>query len=184
MYKDQGNVNLQAVKRINIQKRTHSVFIGDAPPHVTLQALKWLKLNEPATKKQILKKRFRNAKAVLSQLGMIRQEGGKFYVANFVKESNKKLHELIWEAAKDDQTLQKVVEYINEHPNAKGVEIGRFINDKFQRNWSAGSIIRTGGSLRRWGTWILYGIDTKDIPIPVRKRYDKKVGKVKQLSMF
>jgi hypothetical protein len=184
IYNDQGKINLQVARRIKRQGRPHSIFIGDSPPHMALKALEWLKINEPITKDEILKKGFRNAFAVLGQLGMLRQEGGKFYRGNFVKESINKLHVLLWEAAKSDPTLQKVVEYIKKYPISKGIEIGKYINEEYQREWATGSIIRTGGSLRRWGIWILSGIDSKDIPIPIARRNYKRTEKSKQISMF
>ncbi len=44
--------------------------------------------------------------------------------------------------------------------------IGRFVNQKFERNWSDSSEIRVGNALLQWASWVKKGIEQKRIPKP------------------
>lgn len=74
--------------------------------------------------------------------------------------------EAIWAAAKNEKSLLKCIEIMQDHPNINSKDIAARISDEYGLNWSDGSKIRNGGILKQWSLWIKEGVEMSDIPFP------------------
>lgn len=88
----------------------------------------------------------------LNSLGLTSTEGK---VAQFVGESSEPSRILVRNAAAAAPTVQFVREFIEAHPDALGVTIGRAVSEQFNFNWSRGSMKKWGGAIRRWSLWLM-----------------------------
>ena len=165
IFKDQGKVNLE---NINKSRRTSGVtiFLGDTSPTKTIEALNYLRNNQPISTNEIQEKGLRNAMAVLRGLKVIKNELGRYSIIEPTEFESKSSLEILWNAARKEKTLQLIIDYLKEHSTANGKAIGRFVNQKFERNWSASSEIRVGNALLQWASWVKKGIEQKRIPKP------------------
>ena len=180
---DQGKVNLESVDKTRKAHRGGgiTVFIGDTSPIKTLEALDYLRSNQPLSAKEIQEKGFRNAVAALRGLGVVKNELGSYSIIELAEFESRSSLEILWSAACNEQRIQLVIEYLKEHPIADGKSVGNYINQEFKCNWSASSEMRVGNSLRQWASWVLIGMSQQRIPEPL--------GRVKseskdQLSLF
>lgn len=160
-FEDHGKVNLENAKTGGI-----TVFIGGTSPAKTVEALDYLRNNQPLSNKEMEEKGFRNALAVLRGLRVVKHELGKYSIVELSQLESKSSLEIVWDAACREKTLQVVVDYLRDHPTTDGRTIGKFVNLKFTRNWASGSELRVGNSLRRWASWILIGKQQRQIPEP------------------
>ena len=165
IFEDQGRVNLEI---INKSRRTSGVtiFVGDTSPAKTIEALDYLKNNQPISTKEIQEKGFRNPMFALRGLGVVKNELGIYSIIEPIQFESKSSLEILWNAACNEKTLQLVIDYLKEHPTARGKAIGRFVNQKFERNWSVSSEKRVGNALLQWASWVRKGIKQKRIPKP------------------
>ena len=67
---------------------------------------------------------------------------------------------------KPEETIGAAVSFLETHPTANGLDIGRFINEKYNKSWAKSSEQRIGNSLKQWGQWILSGKFKQEIPSP------------------
>ena len=165
---DQGKVNLED---INKTRKTHKIgeintFMGDTSPVRALEALDYLRDKQPLSTEEIRQRGFRNALTVLRGLKMIKYEIGRYWFAELPGFESKSSLEIIWNAAKDEQTIQLVIDYLKEYPTSDGEGIGRFVSEEFKRDWSAGSARRVGNGLRQWASWVMKGTREGKIPEP------------------
>lgn len=74
--------------------------------------------------------------------------------------------EAIWSLAKNDASLARCVEILNQHPDISHKNLAEKISHENMLDWSDGSLIRNGNILKQWSTWIKDGIDKSSIPFP------------------
>ena len=165
---DQGKVNLED---INKTRKTHKIggitaFMGATSPAKTVEALDYLRDNQPLSIEEIKKKGFRNAATVLRGLRAVKHELGRYSIVESTGFESKSSLEVIWDAACSERTLRLVIDYLQAHPAADGKAVGGFVNQKFKRNWSASSKQRVGRSLRQWASWVIKGMREEKIPEP------------------
>ena len=168
-FEDQGEVNLE---NINKNRKTGrkaggiTIFIGDASPAKTIEALDYLRSNQPLSSKEMEEKGFRNALVVLRGLGVVKHELGKYSILESTGFDLMSSLEVLWNAACREKTIQLVIDYLTEYLTADGEDVGNFLNQEFKRKWSLGSKKRIGKSLRQWALWVLIGKQQDRIPEP------------------
>lgn len=183
-FEDRGDINPDFAKiSVGYYSEEH-FFIGDSSPAYALQALEWLINNpKPVTSwSEFHENNLRNAALSIRNLGIIVNFNGRYVITEKYKKYSSPL-EILWAAALDDKTLQKAKKFLQENPLGNGRDLGKFLNKEFERNWSDGSIERTGNSIRQWAHWLLLGDTSGDIPDPLGARY-KKTSKVNQQKLF
>jgi hypothetical protein len=74
--------------------------------------------------------------------------------------------EAIWSLAKNETSLARCVEIVNQNPALSPRDLAEFISKEYMLDWAEGSLIRNGNILRQWSTWIKEGIDSSSIPYP------------------
>lgn len=74
--------------------------------------------------------------------------------------------EAIWAAAKNEKSLLRCIEIIQNNPDVSAKEMATQISDEYKLNWSEGSKIRNGRVLKQWSFWIKEGMDLSCIPTP------------------
>jgi hypothetical protein len=109
---------------------------------------------------------YRNAVHVLERLDLaVRDDDGQCLPVNDVPDFETAAR-LVWEAAKTEETLQAVHDFFDQHPHAKGKDVGELIERKEGQKWSEASRLRTGNALIAWAAWIAAkSIDGK-VPAP------------------
>ena len=155
---DRGDINTDFAKiSVGYYSKEH-FFIGDLSPAYALQALEWLMNNpNPVTSwSEFHENNLRNAAQSIRNLGIIVNFEGRYVITEKYKNCGSPL-EIFWKAAKNDKTLQKAKKFLRENPSSSGRELGRLLNQDFERNWSESSIERIGNSLRQWAHWLILG---------------------------
>ena len=167
-FEDIGRINPEDINKTRKAHKSggNTFFVGDTSPAKTIEALDYLRNNQPITNKEMQEKGFRNAMAVLRALKVIKNELGRYSIIEPTKFKSKSSLEILWNAACNEKTLQLVIDYLKEHPTDRGKAIGRFVNQKFERNWSVSSEKRVGNALLQWASWVRKGIKQKRIPKP------------------
>lgn len=74
--------------------------------------------------------------------------------------------EAIWAAAKNESSLLRCVELLQDGTDIHGKVLADLISNEYQLNWSEGSKIRNGGILKQWSQWVKEGMETSKIPTP------------------
>lgn len=74
--------------------------------------------------------------------------------------------EAIWAAAKNESSLLRCIEIIQNNPGISARGIANQISNEYALNWSDGSKIRNGGILKQWSSWVKEGMEFSSIPTP------------------
>ena len=183
-FEDQGKVNLEIInKGTKTGRKTGGVtiFIGDTSPLKTIEALNYLRNNQPLSNKEMEEKGFRNALNGLRGLDVVKYENGGYSIVELTEHKPKSTLEIVWDAAYREKTIQLVINYLKKHPTADGKAVGNYINQEFKRDWSVSSETRIGNSLRQWASWVLIGMSQKRIPEPLGR---VKAESKDQLPLF
>ena len=151
---DVGEPNLDALKR---RSRDRLIFLAEAPPARTVEALIWLNKVGSASREKIKEQGFRNAVATLVSLRLVSIDHGTAQPL----ESNDTPLGAVWAAARRDPTLQTVVEIQRMYPKLPGAQLGAEIGRRYQRDWSPASQSRSGNAFRQWGGWLASGSDNR-----------------------
>jgi hypothetical protein len=184
VFDDRGDINPDFTKiSVGYYNKEH-FFIGDSSPAYALQALEWLIKNpKPVTSwSEFHANKLRNAAQSIRNLGIIVKYNGEYIITEKYKEYQSAL-EILWVAASKDKTLQKAKKFLKDNPLSSGRDLGKYLNDDFERNWSDSSIDRIGNSLRQWAHWLILGETSKGIPDPLGARY-KKTGEEEQPKLL
>ena len=165
---DQGKIHLEGINRTRKSRKIGeiTIFMGDTSPAKTLEALDYFKDNQPLSIKKIEEKGFRNALTALRGLRVVKFELGKYSIVKSTGFESKSSLEVLWVAARSERTIQLVIDYLQIHLTADGKAVGRFVNQKFEREWSAGSEQRVGNSLYQWASWVIKGMREEKVPEP------------------
>ena len=183
-FEDQGKVNPD---NINKNRKTGrkiggiTIFIGDASPVKTIEALDYLRNSPLLSSKEMEERGFRNALAVLRGLGVVKHELGRYLIVELTQHESKSSLEIVWDAACREGTIQLIIDYLKEHPTADSKVVGNYVNQEFKRNWSVSSEKRIGNSLRQWASWVLIGMSQERIPEPLGR---VKAKSKDQLPLF
>ena len=183
-FEDQGKVNLEIInKGTKTGRKTGgvTVFIGDTSPAKTVEALDYLRNNQPLSSREMKEKGFHNALRGLRGLGVVKYEFGRYSIVELTQFGSKSSLEIIWDASCREKTIQLVVDYLKDHPTVDGKAVGEFLNLRLKREWSLGSEIRIGNSMHQWASWILIGERRKRIPKPPGRT---KARSENQLPLF
>ena len=74
--------------------------------------------------------------------------------------------EAIWAAAKNESSLLRCVELLQDEPDIHGKVLADIISNEYNLNWSEGSKTRNGGILKQWSQWVKEGMEMSEIPTP------------------
>ena len=167
-FEDQGKVNLEYIAKTRKGRKIGGsiIFLGDTSPVKTIEALEYLRNNQPLSSQEMERKGFRNALAVLRRMDAVKNELGRYFVSESTQLNSKSSLETVWDAACSEKTIQSVIDYLENHPAVDGRAVGEYINKEYKRDWSAASKLRIGNSLRQWARWVLIGNQEKRIPKP------------------
>lgn len=159
-------------------------FLGDAPPAKVVQALNWLVANQPTSLESAKEQGFRNGMTVLVRFNVARRIEEGLIETDCDPNAEINFDELVWQCAREEETLEFVCDFLNEKPNSSGVQVGAFVNDCYKTNWSDGSKMRTGNSLKTWATWIIAGETQESVPSAPGRRSAVKSSDTHQTSLF
>lgn len=170
-YKDYGDISDGDVKKWG-GERKRIVFLGDTSPAKVIEAFDLLK---QGTKSQISMKNMglRNACFVLYRFRLIElTSAGEYRVQESVISSSSK--KLIWEEAGKEESIEVVKTILDQYPSSSPEQIGKYVAEKFSRDWKPASWKRVGNSLRQWAVWLStpLGIDGA-IPSPPGRKISK-----------
>jgi len=123
-------------------------------PKNTIELLNKFIKEKEINKKQVIAKGYKSGIVILKRLSLINSDKSKYYVNRDVL-NTKNSQEILRERLMKEKVFFEVKEIIETHNSLiKGTELGSIINDKGNLNWSRGSIIRAGNSLKQWYNWI------------------------------
>ena len=99
-FEDQGKVNLEIINKTRKGRKMGGVhiFIGDTSPAKTLEALDYLRNNQPLSNKEMEEKGFRNAMAALRGLRVVKNELGRYSIVEPTEFESKSSLEILWNA--------------------------------------------------------------------------------------
>jgi hypothetical protein len=177
--RDKGEVSLPTHRS---RRRRGDVFTGGAPPIKVVEAYEWLKANEPATGEAVEEAGFRNAFAILVRFELASRDDEKRY--RVAAHPYRDAAEAVWNAAREEETISDVIEYLMESPARRGTQLARYLNDKYKANWSAGSEKRFGDALLSWGKWVMLGTARNMVPPPPGRRTQKDSEGPVQYPLF
>ena len=162
LFRDKGDVVVESVKR---KGRKSNVFTAPASPVLTLDALNWLIEKGRVGKKELTSKGYRNALTVLKRFELVRVDGDIYFVddTKLNKFSDKK--EAVWASANSEEVLLDVVLLLDLDDQLSGKQIGDFISEKYDLNWTDGSILRSGCAIRQWALWLRHGRNSPEIRV-------------------
>ncbi len=152
------------------------VFLGDAPPARVVDALDLLKREGPLSIVQIKARGYRNACIVLYRFRLIELTPAHDYRIAEDAVAGRSSRESVWEAASREESLICVLDHLKTRPQASGSEIGSLLAERFAREWSDASCVRTGNALLQWAYWLAKprGLDGQiPNPPPGRRASDK-----------
>ena len=107
---------------------------------------------------------FRNAIAILFRFELVRRDDQKRCIV--VRHAYRSAAEAVWNAARDEETLDDVIEYLMDTPSRRGAALARHLNEKYKANWASASEKRIGDALLSWGKWIMLGAAKNIVPAP------------------
>lgn len=142
-------------------KQRGGVFSVSVSPYVTFEAIEAI-LKGTSGEESIS----RNVLAVLKRFELVSTNNNLISLKNESINKYGGAIEAIWSIAKNESSLSRCIEILNQSPNITAKELAGKISDEFNMNWSNGSKIRNGGILKQWAGWIKEGIETSCIPVP------------------
>lgn len=130
------------------RKRRTGIFIGEAPFEATLAALKCVPANG-CSRKNLEGLSSRNAVSALFSLGLLREVKGLVHLNVDWPDPVAAIRE----AARQTRTIGSAIEILSLDSEVRGKEMGKMLSDRFSLDWSEGSQVRNGGSIRKWARW-------------------------------
>jgi hypothetical protein len=159
------------------------IFLGDAPPATVIETLAWLRSASLISSEEVNRRHLRNAMKCLVDFRLATMRN-----RNWVSTRPTGFGECdplvdVWIAVREHPTIKAVCEYLLQHPIDSGRELGKYLDSKFDRNWTAGSMVRIGNALRKWGLWVLSEEDSNSVPPPPIRRNSNSLIDTQQ-SLF
>ncbi|WP_299933247.1 restriction endonuclease [uncultured Pelagimonas sp.] len=165
---DSGSV----VSKVSRRSRSSEVFSAMASPASVCDAFYVLQNNSDVENANTLG--YRNSVSVLKRFNLIEVENdvGKLNVQALAKFGG--VPEAVWTSAKNEVAITKCIEALKRNVSLSGPELGAFVSDEFNLNWTDASKARTGNALKQWANWIIEGSKEAEIPEPPgrKKRSD------------
>ncbi|MCG8408879.1 MAG: hypothetical protein MI923_27050, partial [Phycisphaerales bacterium] len=128
LFQDCGDVSIPTLLRQFRGKGQRGLmFVGESPPLKTVEGYEWLRLNQPKTGSEIKLSGYRNAIQSLNHLGLTHLSEGKYCIVQ-PSDLSISAKEIVWDAARNNEVVKKVMEFIQEHPVCDGQSIGKYIN--------------------------------------------------------
>lgn len=87
------------------------------------------------------------------------------------------LKEAIWTAAKNESSLLRCIEILQDDPDINAKDLASKIAEEHNLNWSEGSKVRNGGVFKQWSLWIKEGTEISEVPIPPGRPTTKKANR-------
>ncbi len=127
------------------RKRRSGIFIGEAPYGSTLKALNDVPVHG-CTRSELEARSSRNTVSALFSLGLLREVGGRIQQNGSWSDPET----AIKDAALQTRTISSAIRILSSDPDIKGKAMGKLLSDQYSLDWSEGSQIRNGGSIRKW----------------------------------
>ena len=161
---DIGITNIDRVGFTRKGKKKGSVFSATASPASVFETLKIIE--DTGDFDAIISNGYRNSLTVLKRFELV-SVNDKNVVLNIplINEFGGYM-EAVWTSAKNEPVIAKCIKKINQEPNILGHELGEFISNEYNLNWTAASMQRNGHSLKQWSIWVKEGIVNSSIPVP------------------
>lgn len=163
-FKEKGEV-LTSTRMQDIRKRNSRVFKAPSSPALTLEALIWIESEQIVSKEQIgEKKGYRNAVSTLRRFDLIELQDSNYILnkSKLLKFKNNK--EALWLSGNSESILLEVIALLEANIELTGLEIGKYISEKYSYNWTEASQRRNGGGIRQWAYWLYEGKRNSEIP--------------------
>ncbi|WP_029808477.1 restriction endonuclease [Vibrio parahaemolyticus] len=158
---DTGTVILDRGGLARRGKQRGKVFSVSVSPFAAVSAFNAIPIE--GIKTQAVK---RNELAVLKRFELVTvKEDVVFPNSNSISKSGG-AKEAIWAAAKNESSLLRCIEIIQDKPDISAKDIAAQISDEYDLNWSEGSKTRNGGTLKQWSFWVKEGMELSGIPLP------------------
>jgi len=142
---------LDGTKR-NILLDDGDIFRGAAPPDRVIELLNSLRQGRCQTLREASRSKLRNAVYAASRLGLVVHRDGSVLPVSAVLTTSD-IKSLVIESASRVEPIQTVFANIDiEEMNAD--EVGGYLSDLFELNWSPSSCRRYGTSIRDWCIWL------------------------------
>lgn len=144
---------------LDSQRRTlplleDDVFRGAASPARVIDLLKELKRGECGTLEKATAQKLRNAVYAASRLGLVVHRGGRVQAIPEVFDTED-LEVLVSTFAQRIEPMHSTLANLNVQ-NHSADEVGTFLSDMLELNWSPSSCRRYGFAIRDWCMWIEY----------------------------
>ncbi|WP_136679558.1 restriction endonuclease [Neptunomonas sp. XY-337] len=158
-----------ALARRRKGKQKSVVFAPPVSPFIVQKAFSLLEQGDTYT--SLEESGYRNALTVLKRFEMIIEVDGEFVINHALLQKHGGSTESIWTSTKNEQSMIKCIEKLSEEKLSSGTDYGKFISDEFNLDWSEGTMLRGGNSLKQWSAWIKEGIEQSKIPpLPGRSK--------------
>lgn len=142
-------------------KQRGKVFLVSVSPYAAFEAIQ--AIGQGTIEVESIR---RNALAVQKRFELVSMNNNIVTLNNESIEKYGGALESIWSVAKNESSLIKCIELLNQSPNITTKELAEHISNEFNLTWSEGSKTRNGGILRQWSGWVKEGLETSNIPVP------------------
>lgn len=157
---DSGSV----VSMVSRRSRGSEVFTAMASPASVCDAFDLLQKSDDVA--NAIAQGYRNSISVLKRFNLVEVENdsAKLNVQALTKFGG--VPEAVWTSAKNETAISKCIELLKSNSQISGSELGAFVSEEFNLNWTDSSKTRTGNALRQWANWIIEGSEGVQIPDP------------------
>ena len=166
---DSGSV----VSKVSRRMRSSEVFSAMASPASACDALALFQTN--SSLKFACSRGYRNSISVLKRFNLIDVDGDSARLNTQAITKFGGLNEAVWTSAKNEAAISKCIEKISKNPNISGPQLGAYISEEFELNWTTASMSRTGNAIRQWANWIIDGSSVSIIPAPPGRKKKRQV---------
>jgi len=142
-------------------KQRGSVFSVSASPFAAFTAIS--SISNLGSKIETIK---RNELAVLKRFELVTVKNGVVFQNSDSISKSGGAKEAIWAAAKNEESLLRCIEIVQDKPDISAKDMAARISDEYSLNWSEGSKTRNGGILKQWSIWVKEGMELTEIPLP------------------
>ena len=158
---DSGAAILDRTDLARRGKQRGKVFSVSVSPFAAFTTLS--SIPQSGTKVETIK---RNELAVLKRFELVTIKDSVVFPNTESIEKSGGAKEAIWAAAKNESSLLRCVDILQDNPNILAKDIAVKIADENNLKWSEGSKARNGGILKQWSLWVKEGVELSEIPEP------------------
>lgn len=157
---DSGSV----LSKFSRRSRGSEIFSAMASPASVCDAFNLLKQNNNVSSAHA--QGYRNSISVLKRFNIVEVENDTVKLNFQALTKFGGIREAIWTHAKNEEAISSCIELLKNDSKISGSDLGYFIAQKFNLNWTDSSKARTGNALRQWANWIIEGTEKAKIPDP------------------